>query len=278
MTSTNRGTFERRPDDEQAVDQLLAEAGFPADPGLRRVLLQLKAMRDTEVPEPSAALRALMGMPDTADIISVADGNSQHAGRARKKSRVVLTSLAVAASLGVAGGAAAGNETIRRGAEGTISTIIRSFAPPVPDAPAPPAPTTSVPAPGDEAPGSGAAVVPVPGGGNPPPAPAPQTAGQRSSDPGQIPADGQREAARQPGGSAEVQEPGPGASGRPGPEGLQEDKSPSPFPTAAQPLTGQPAPGSQEQPGAGRPVTKGRPDSGVPDGPPSPKSKVLSGG
>lgn len=272
MTSTNRGLFERRLDDEQAVDQLLAEAGFPEDAGLREVLMQLKALRDPDVPEPSAELLALMGGPETADIIPLPNRNSQHARRTRQKRRVALTSLAVAASLGVAGGAAAGNETIRRGAEETISTIMRSFAPPVPAAPATPSPATPAPAaptqePGAGAPSPGAGVVLVPGGETPPAAPAPPAAVQGFPGQGQLPADGQPEAAQHPGaGAPEVPGPGPGAASPMGTPASQDGKAPNPHPTAVPGQNGQPATGNQAQPGAGRPDTKGRPDSSGPDG------------
>jgi len=276
MTSTNRGIFEPRPDDEQAVDQLLAEAGFPEDAGLRQLLMQLKALRDPDVPEPSAAILALMGTSETADIMPLADRND--ARKARKKRQTLLTSLAVAASLGVAGGAAAGNETIRSAAEGTISTIIRSFAPPLPATPSPADPATTAPAPGAGAPSPGTAVVPAPGGGEPPAAPAPPTAGQRAADPGQVPGDVQSDSARHPDAPAEVPEPGRGAAGPAGPGPWQEDKAPNPYRAAAPAQTGQAATGSREETGAGRPDTNRPPESGVPDGLGPTKFKPQSGG
>ena len=157
MTSDDRSQQERRLDDEHCVDALLAEGGFRNDAELRAVLLQLRELRVTEVPEPSPEVAALMDRPDGADVVFLEDWTRRHP----KKKRIVFTTLAVAASLGVAGGAAAGNQTLRSQAEGTISGIIRSFSPPVP---APPEPTTTAPAPPSsaEAPKPAPAVVPSP--------------------------------------------------------------------------------------------------------------------
>lgn len=139
MTSENRRQQERLFDDERCVDALLAEGGFPDDAELRAVLLQLRGLRVTEVPEPSPEVAALMGLPVEADVVRLEDWSPRHP----RKKRAVFTTLAVAASLGVAGGAAAGNETLRSQAEGAISSIIRSFSPP---APGTPVPTTMPPA------------------------------------------------------------------------------------------------------------------------------------
>ncbi|MDQ1057364.1 hypothetical protein QFZ23_001265 [Arthrobacter globiformis] len=152
MTSDDRRQEERRLDDERCVDALLAEGGFPDDAELRAVLLQLRSFRVTEVPPPSAELAALMGQPFEADVVRLDDWSRRHPRR-----RAVFTTLAVAASLGVAGGAAAGNETLRSQAEGTISSIVRSFSPPTPGTPAPPPPSPV------EAPDPAPAVVPSPG-------------------------------------------------------------------------------------------------------------------
>ncbi|MFJ6027887.1 hypothetical protein ACIQCN_10545 [Pseudarthrobacter sp. NPDC092424] len=156
----------RRLEDGLYVDALLAEAGFDArsadDDGLRDALLRLRSFRTTEVPVPCAELAALMdgAEPGFAKVIPLA-------GRTRKRPRkkqAALTSLAVAASLGIAGGAAAGNETVRRHAEGTIDTIVRSFSPPVrtpAQAPAPaPAQPAEIPDPAPDAVPSPAAVLP----------------------------------------------------------------------------------------------------------------------
>lgn len=139
MTSEDRRQQERRLDDERCVDTLFAEGGFPDDPELRAMLLQLRELRVTEVPEPSPEVAALIGLPAEADVVRLDDWSRRHP----RKKRVVFTTLAVAASLGVAGGAAAGNEALRSQAEGTISNIVRSFSPPVPGTPVP---TTTAPA------------------------------------------------------------------------------------------------------------------------------------
>lgn len=139
MTSDDRRQQERRFDDERCVDALLAEGGFPDDAELRAVLLQLRELRVTEVPEPSPEVAALMGRPAEVDVVRLDDWSRRHP----RKKRIVFTTLAVAASLGVAGGAAAGNEMLRSQAEATIRSIIWSFSPPAPGIPVP---TTTAPA------------------------------------------------------------------------------------------------------------------------------------
>lgn len=133
--------------------------------------LQLRSLRGTEIPEPSPELAALMGDPVDAEVVRLDDWSR----RDPRKKRVVLTTLAVAASLAVTGEAAASNETLRRQAEGTISGIIRSFSPPAPEAPI--TTTAATPAPPSEAPKPSSAVVPSPAGKTPavtaPAAPAP---------------------------------------------------------------------------------------------------------
>lgn len=158
MTNDNKKQQERRLDDERCVDALLAEGGFPDDGELRDVLLQLRSVRVTAVPEPSPEVAALLGQSRNADVMRLEDWSRRHP----RKKRAVFTTLAVAASLGIAGGAAAGNETLRSRAEGTISGIIRSFSPPGPQTPEP---TTTAPAsPPAEAPKPAPAVVPSPAG------------------------------------------------------------------------------------------------------------------
>lgn len=148
MTSQDH-RHQRGLDDEHSVDALLAETGFQDDAELRDVLLQIRGLRTLDVPPPSAGLAALMDQD-----ASPGDVVRPLATAARKRNRAVFTSLAVAASLGIAGGAAAGNETLRHGAEGTISSIVGWLL-----APAPAEPPPAVP---PEAPGTGAAVVPAP--------------------------------------------------------------------------------------------------------------------
>jgi hypothetical protein len=150
MTTEDRRQSERRRADERCVDALLAESGCADDAELRAVLLELRTLRVTEVPEPSAEVAALMGEPADAEVVSLADRPRRH----RRKKRAVFTSLAVAASLGIAGGAAAGNDGLRSQAEETIRAIFSSFTNPTP--------TTPAPAPPAKAPEPAPAVVPSP--------------------------------------------------------------------------------------------------------------------
>ncbi|MGX9902057.1 hypothetical protein ACW0JT_23565 [Arthrobacter sp. SA17] len=152
MSSDSREQQERRLDDERRVDALLAEGGFPDDAELRDVLLQLRSLRVDEVPPPSAELAALLGQPGAADVVHLDEWSRKHP----RKKRVVFTTLAVAASLGAAGGAAAGNDTLRRQAEGTISSIVNSLSPDSGVAPSPASPSMGPAAP--------PAVVPAPAG------------------------------------------------------------------------------------------------------------------
>lgn len=163
MTSEDRRLQERRIEDERCVDALLAEGGFPDDAELRDVLLQLRGLRVTDVPEPSPEVAALLGQSPDADVVPLDDWSRSHP----RKKRAVFTTLAVAASLGVAGGAAAGNESLRSQAEGTISGIIRSFLPPVPASPEPTTTAPASPPPASLPPGApkpAPAVVPFPDG------------------------------------------------------------------------------------------------------------------
>ncbi|MHC6593201.1 hypothetical protein [Arthrobacter sp. C152] len=136
--------------DQHAVDALLAEAGFTDDAELRELLLQLRSFRTDEVPPPSAEVAALMAAPGAAPVARF------DPARPRRKRRFVFTALGVAASLGVAGGAAAVNGDLRREAEGTINSILWSFSPPESPGPAP--------APAPAAPTRPAAVAPAPAG------------------------------------------------------------------------------------------------------------------
>ena len=178
MTSQDH-RHQRRLDDERSVDALLAETGFQDDAELRDVLLQIRGLRTLGVPPPSAGLAALMDQD-----ASPGDVVRPLAPAARKRNRAVFTSLAVAASLGIAGGAAAGNESLRHGAEGTISSVVGWLLAPAPTEPPPPAPP--------EAPAAPAAVVPSPDGatptarvhGTPVPAPVPAPVPVQTLDPG----------------------------------------------------------------------------------------------
>lgn len=243
MTSEDRRLQERWLDDERCVDALLAEGGFPDDTELRAVLLQLRELRVTEVPEPSPEVAALLDRPDGADVVSLDDWSRRHP----KKKRVVFTTLAVAASLGVAGGAAAGNETLRSQAEGTISGIVRSFSPPVP---ASPEPTTTAPAsPPPSAPKPAPAVVPSPAGtpAAVPAVPAPDEA------PSLVPSGRERQDAQAPdrvpraphnvgkGAPSTVPQPG----GKPADPGSSR-------PAELPPLAGEPAVGRADDPADGK--------------------------
>ncbi|MFC9420028.1 hypothetical protein, partial [Bacillus mobilis] len=72
MTTEDRRQSERRFADERCVDALLAESGIPDDAELRAVLLELRSVRGTEVPQPSAEVAALMGGPADAEVVSLA--------------------------------------------------------------------------------------------------------------------------------------------------------------------------------------------------------------
>ncbi|TQJ35503.1 hypothetical protein [Arthrobacter sp. SLBN-122] len=175
MTTEDKARQKRRLSDEQSVEALLAEAGVQDDPGLRKALLQLRALRVSEVPTPSAELAALLGESKTADVVGL------EPGKPRKRKHVVFTTLAVAASFSIAGGAAAGNENVRREGGESIRAVIEWFSPP---APATPAPTLST-----GAPTPGTAVVSAPASDMPPaalirePLPAPPSEPAQSATP-----------------------------------------------------------------------------------------------
>lgn len=178
MTNAERRKEERRLEDERCVDGLLAETGFPDDVELRTLLLEMRNLRVVEVPQPSAELTALMGQPGPANVTRLEDWSRKHP----RKKRVVFTTLAVAASLGVAGGAAAGNDTLRSQAQETISSVISSFLhpAPAPDLPSPatssraqppePAPAVVFPSPAGTLPVRHVPATPVPGSWAEPPA------------------------------------------------------------------------------------------------------------
>jgi hypothetical protein len=267
---------ERRLDDERYVDELLAESGMAADAGLRQMLLQLREFRVTEVPPPSAEVAALMGWQVASDgsptsvnpsaVVSLEDWS-----RNSRKKRVAFTTLAVAASLGIAGGAAAGNDSLRRGAEGTISTIVRSFSPPAPSSPAPAVPS--------EEPGRTPAVVNSPAVTVPPvvtvpavpaPAPAPDSAPAPAKEPpagkGQDPAG----APRVPGWAS----PADGGTGTPAEisqNGKQPAIPPASRPAAVPPWAGQPPAGPTEAGKAGKAAVNGQ-------GAPNPADQAAGGG
>jgi hypothetical protein len=268
MTSDDRRPQERRLDDERCVDALLAEGGFPDDAELRAMLLQLRELRVTEVPEPSPEVAALMDRPDGADVASLKDWTHKHP----RKKRVVFTTLAVAASLGVAGGAAAGNETLRSQAEGTISGIIRSFSPPVP---APPEPTTTAPAsPPPSAPKPAPAVVPSPAGtpATVPAVPVPATA--EAPDATTFIRERQE---------AKVPEQGPQNFGKGAPSsgpqhGVKPAEPGTSRPAGPPPWADEPAAGGPEVPADGKAKTNADPDRLGPDIDPPNKASTEANG
>lgn len=249
MTSEDRKQQERRLADEQCVDALLAESGLMDDAGLRVMLLQLRRLRGAEVPVPSAELAALMDQPAEPGVIRLADWSRKH----RKNQRVVFTTLALAASLGIAGGAAAGNDTLRRQAEGTISTIVEAFSP---SGAAPPAadPPSQAPSPApavapDRAEAPAAVTVPGPAADVGPASSSGTPAGSRLEGP--EPAEKVQENAGDGGLRAAL--PGPEAQEHQAkalPTGSPDSPAARPYP--AGPNTAYPGPGA-EPPSGGRP-------------------------
>jgi hypothetical protein len=233
MTNADRSQEERRLADERCVDAVLAEAGCADDAELRAVLLELRSLRVADVPEPSAEVAVLLGQPGTADVVSLEDWPRRH----RRKKRAVFTSLAVAASLGIAGGAAAGNDGLRSQAEGTIRAIFSSFTNPTPATPAPASPA--------KAPEPAPAVVPpaIPTAGTTPAVPAPVT----------VPTAGPSVGERQP--------------SSPGPERGRQASPNVDVPSAVPQTGGKPAaPGASRGAGlpsqANKPTVDGRPGNG----------------
>lgn len=248
MSSDNREQQERRLDDERCVEALLAEGGFPDDAELRDVLLRLRSLRVDEVPPPSGELAALLGQPGAADVVHLDEWSRT---RPRKK-HVVFTTLAVAASLGVAGGAAAGNDTLRRQAEGTISSIVNSLSPDSGVAPSPAPPSTVPAAPAAVVPGP-AGIPPagtVPLGASPVEVPTAElSVGER---PGNPEAPGRSSRAPHDAAVPSVMpQTGPHTGGKPAEPGSREGSVPSPAgqPPGGGPPTGGPPAGGPEPTG-----------------------------
>lgn len=274
MTNADKRQEERLLDDERCVDGLLAEAGLPVDAELRAVLLELRNLRVTEVPEPSAEVAALLGQPGPADAVRLADWPRKHP----KKKRAIFTTLAVAASLGVAGGAAAGNDTLRSTAEGTISSIVGSLFPSSPPKPAP-APPSPAPEPALAPTPAPAVVLPAPAGS----APVTKVSGAEPSSPGE-----RLEVSQAPKPAPQVpdgRETGPGrALGQTGDKPVQTGGSRAPEATPADEWPGSGPPGSEppagggEEPGNGNANGKARNDAGSQDaGEPKPPTAKGSG-
>lgn len=248
MTGKEHPKQERRLDDERAVQELLEEAGLTDDPYLRDVLLQVRELKVSDVPAPSPRLMALLAASETTGVVRL------ETGKLRKKKRVVLTTLAVAASFGIAGGAAAGDGDLRRGAEGSISTVLGWFTPPSPAAPLP------VPGPEPEATSPPPAVVRVfpqaPTPSTPPvyvPGQAPETYPSQAG-PGEVEGPADPAATGQPDPGAQEAVPLPGVAKGP----AKGPASDAPGPPAQPPAAG--------EPGAARPDPPGRAASGGPAG------------
>ncbi|AUZ33760.1 hypothetical protein C3B78_04315 [Arthrobacter sp. PGP41] len=242
--STQHG---HRLEDERCVDALLAEAGYTDDPGLRDVLLKLRELRVADVPPPSAELAALMGGPGEATV------NVLEPGKQPKKRRIAFTTLAVAASLGIASGAAAASEEIRRSAEGTIMNIVRAFSAPLPTAPAPALPSRE--------PGSAPAVAGDPAEDRTVPyPPGPRPAEHPASDSGQEPAAEKPPTPGHAPGAAKASPDGAAgaAAGVPA-DANRGAETPGPGPTGAPPVPA-PAPVNSTEPANERGISRAHPD------------------
>jgi len=96
MTGEDKALQERILDDERAVQELLEGADRTDDPVLWDLLLQVRELRTVDIPAPSPRLRALLAEPEAAGAIRVAPATPL------KKTQMVFTMLAVAASFGIA--------------------------------------------------------------------------------------------------------------------------------------------------------------------------------
>ena len=258
-TGADSARYGDRLEDERCVDALLAEAGYTDDPGLRHVLLKLRELRVADVPLPSAELAALMDGPRTATVTVLEPGKQP------KKKRVAFTTLAVAASLGIASGAAAASEEIRRGAEGTIMTIVRSFSAPVPAAPAPALPSGE--------PGSAPAVTGDPAAEDRTVPPAgPRTAADPASVSGQEPAaEKPPTSGRAPGAANASPDDAAGAAAAVPAGSSRGMETPGTRPNGAPPV---PAPANSTEPANERATSKANPDGkGAPAPPSEPPDK-----
>jgi hypothetical protein len=275
MTNADKWQEERRLDDERCVDGLLAEAGLPDDAELRAVLLELRNLRAAEVPEPSAELAALLGKQATPDVIRLEDWPRKRPGR----KRVIFTTLAVAASLGVAGGAAAGNDTLRSKAEGTIDSIVSSFFPPPPVKPAPSSPSPAPKPAKAPAPAPPAVVLPSPAGTAPAPEPtAERSAGEGRKGAQEPPHERQAQNGKATGRDAAVT----GMPAQPGASPAAEVPSPTKErPAHDPPSNNRPAngisAGGRETPGIGNANGKTRNDVGTGPGADQPKAPPAKG-
>ena len=274
MTNADKWQEERRLDDERCVDGLLAEAGMPDDAELRAVLQDLRNLRATEVPEPSAELAALLGQPATADVIRLEDWPRKRPG----KKRVIFTTLAVAASLGVAGGAAAGNDALRSKAEGTISSIVGSFFPPPPVKPAPSSPSPA-PTPAQAPAPAPAVVLPSPAGTAPAPGPtAERSAGEGRKGVPEPVRERQAESGKETGRDTAVtgNPARPGASRAAEVPGPTDKRSANDLPANKRSLNGSPA-GGREAAGNGNANGKTRNDVGSGQGADQAKAPPAKG-
>jgi len=130
--------------DQRIIDELLADSGMDDAGDLRPVLLELRALAG-DSPRPSAAVEALMAAPATLAIVPLplpvpaeAAASMPAAGQAepvvdelsarrRRKSRLPLTALSVAAALAAGGAAAAASDENIRHTLGNVGHAVTYF-------------------------------------------------------------------------------------------------------------------------------------------------------
>lgn len=169
--------------DQQIIDDLLADAGMDDDGDLRPLLLELRALA-ADSPRPSAEVEALMApaamlaavpasaaasaAPAVSAAASAAPAVDELAARRRRKSRLPLTALSVAAALAAGGAAAAASDehfrhtlgNVRHAVTFIVGTMTPGGGGKTPSQPAPdtggtvpgtsaPAPASPVPSPAD---------------------------------------------------------------------------------------------------------------------------------
>ncbi|MFJ4229084.1 hypothetical protein ACIPYV_16100 [Paenarthrobacter nicotinovorans] len=205
----SENTAQRRRNDQQAIDSLLADAGMEDNSALRTELLELRSLANT-APMPSDAVRALMvGVPAATELMpAVAAEATQQAApvdelaaRRRKKGRAAVVGLVVAASLAGGATAAAASEGGIPGAfqhiGAAIGSVVSQLTPGSGNAPQAPVPAGTTPVQDPSRQESQPAVVP----NQPTPAPAAPTnpAGAPHTDPQTTPGHGQSQAPKGPG-------------------------------------------------------------------------------
>ncbi len=109
--------------DEQLVDGMLSEAGETDSAGLRLVLLELRSLANSPVPEPSVELAAFLSRDVAAPGVAALDS------RRRRKHRPVLLSLTIITAMGLGiGAAAAASPDFRNAAQHAITTAVNAIA------------------------------------------------------------------------------------------------------------------------------------------------------